>query len=135
MTLTTGSLNVLQLYTARQHGGELPDDHDRRARRLARPQVGVAGGGRHGWPDPDRGRPVQRRQHSAAIQTQVETVAKQADPRSSLANTTIGGKSVTTATYPNTHTGPLVAYITGDTLYLLQSSNPALVEDALKQLP
>ena len=44
---------------------------------------------------------------SAAIQTQVETVAKANDPNVTLANTTIGGKSVTTATYPSSHTGPV----------------------------
>jgi len=72
---------------------------------------------------------------SSAIQAQAETVAKGVDPNVTLANTTIGGKSVTTATYPNSHTGPVISYITGDTLYLVQSSDPALAEDALKQLP
>ena len=62
-------------------------------------------------------------------------MAKGVDPNVTLANTTIGGKSVTTATYPNSKTGPVIAYVTGDTLYLVQSSDPALAEDALKQLP
>jgi hypothetical protein len=72
---------------------------------------------------------------SSAIQTQIEAVAKQVDPNVTLANSTVGGKSVTTATFPGSHTGPVVAYITGDTLYLVQSSDPALTEDAVKQLP
>ena len=72
---------------------------------------------------------------SSAIQAQVEAVAKGVDPSVTLANTTIGGKSVTTATFPGSKTGPVISYITGDTLYLVQSSDPALAEDALKQLP
>jgi hypothetical protein len=72
---------------------------------------------------------------SSAIQAQIEAVAKKVDPNVTIANATMGGKSVTTATFPGSHTGPVVAYITGDTLYLVQSSDPALTEDALKQLP
>ena len=117
----------------RQYRRELPDADDRRARRLAGAGRGC-GRGRHGRPDPDRGRPVQRR-NVGGDPDPVRDGRQGRRPQVELANTTIGGKSVTTATYPNSHTGPVVAYVTGDTLYLLQSSNPALVEDALKQLP
>ena len=133
VTLQTGSLNVLALYT----GGNTAANFLTimiAGLGVSPSQVGVAAAA-------DTGGQIQiaagqfNGVTSSAIQTQVETVAKAADPSVTLANTTIGGKSVTTATYPNSHTGPVVAYITGDTLYLLQSSNPALVEDALKQLP
>jgi hypothetical protein len=133
VTLQTGSLNVLALYTTGNSAanfltvmiaglGVSPSQVGVAAAADSGGQIQIAAGQFSGVT-------------SSAIQTQVETVAKAADPSVTLANTTIGGKSVTTATYPNSHTGPVVAYITGDTLYLLQSSNPALVEDALKQLP
>jgi ABC-type glycerol-3-phosphate transport system substrate-binding protein len=133
VTLQTGSLNVLNLYL---NGNTAANFLTVMIAGLgvSPAQVGVAAAA-------DSGGQIQiaagqfNGVTSAAIQTQIETVAKAQDPNVTLANTTIGGKSVTTATYPNSHTGPVVAYVTGDTLYLLQSSNPALVEDALKQLP
>lgn len=133
VTLQTGSLNVLNLYL---NGNTAANFLTVMIAGLgvSPAQVGVAAAA-------DTGGQIQiaagqfNGVSSAAIQTQVETVAKANDPNVTLANSTIGGKSVTTATYPNSHTGPVVAYVTGDSLYLLQSSNPALVEDALKQLP
>ena len=133
VALQTGSINVLQLYTTgnataniltlftaglgvspAQVGVAAAADSDGKIQILAAEFNGVT---------------------SAAIQAQVEAVAKGVDPNVTLANTTIGGKAVTTATYPNSKTGPVIAYVTGDTLYIVQSSDPALAEDALKQLP
>lgn len=133
VTLQTGSINVLQQYTTgnqttnlltlliaglgvspAQVGVAAAADTDGKIQILAAEFNGVS---------------------SSAIQAQVETVAKSVDPGVTLANTTIGGKSVTTLTFPGSKTGPVISYITGDTLYLVQSSDPALAEDALKQLP
>ena len=133
VALTTGSINVLQLYTT---GNTAANILTLFGTGLGVPpsQIGVAGAA-------DSGGKIQiiaaqfSGVASTAIQAQVEAVAKQVDSKVALANTTIGGKPVTTATYPGSQTGPVVAYVTGDTLYLIQSSDPALVEDALKQLP
>jgi hypothetical protein len=133
VTLTTGSLDVLQLYSSGNQTANLLTLMGV-GLGVSPAQVGAAGAA-------DTGGKIQIAAaqfsgvSSSAIQTQIEAVAKQVDPGVTLANTTIGGKSVTTATFPGSHTGPVVAYITGDTLYLVQSSDPALTEDALKQLP
>ncbi len=131
--LTTGSINVLQLYTT---GNTALNTLTVFSAGLGTnpAQVAVAAAA-----DPDGkiqiiGAQFQG-QTSAAIQAEVETVAKQTDPNVVLANTTIGGKPVTTATFPNDHDGPTYTYVTGDTLYILQSADPALIEAALKQLP
>ena len=133
VALTTGSLDVLQLYTT---GNTAANTLTLFVTGLGVTPAQVAAAGAA-----DSGGKIQivaaqfNGVSSTAIQAQVEAVAKQVDPNVALANATIGGKSVTTATYPGSHTGPVVAYVTGDTLYLVQSSDPALVEDALKQLP
>lgn len=133
VALTTGSLNVLQLYTTGNTAANILTLFVT-GLGVSPAQVGVAGAA-------DSGGKIQiiaaqfNGVTSTAIQAQVEAVAKKVDPGVTLANTTIGGKPVTTATYPGSHTGPVVAYVTGDTLYLIQSSDPALVEDALTQLP
>lgn len=131
--LTTGSINVLQLYTT---GNTALNTLTVFSAGLGTnpAQVAVAAAA-----DPDGkiqiiGAQFQG-QTSAAIQAEVETVAKQTDPKVVLASVTIGGKPVTTATFPNDHDGPTYTYVTGDTLYILQSADPALVEAALKQLP
>lgn len=133
VALTTGSINVLQLYTTGNtavntltlFGAGLG---------VSPAQAAVAGAA-----DPDGKIQIVAAQFTgqtpAAIQAQAETIAKQADAKVVLANTTIGGKPVTTATYPNDHDGPTYWYVTGDTIYILQSGDPALIEDALKQLP
>lgn len=133
VTLTTGSINVLQLYTTGNTAantltlfgaglGVTPN------------QAAVAGAA-----DPDGKIQIVAAQFvgqtSAAIQAEFGTLAKQTDPKVVLASTTIGGKPVTTATFPNDHDGPTYSYVTGDTIYILQSADPALIEDALKQLP
>jgi hypothetical protein len=133
VTLTTGSLDVLQLYAT---GNQAANILTLMVTGLgvSPAQVGAAAAA-------DSGGKIQivaaqfSGASSSAIQTQIEAVAKQVDPNVTLANSTVGGKSVTTATFPGSHTGPIVAYITGDTLYLVQSSDPALTEDAVKQLP
>jgi hypothetical protein len=133
VALTTGSINVLQLYTTGNTAANILTLFVT-GLGVSPAQVGVAGA-------VDSGGKIQiiaaqfNGVASTAIQAQVEAVAKGVDPNVALANTTIGGKPVTTATYPGSQTGPVVAYVTGDTMYLIQSSDPALVEDALKQLP
>jgi len=72
---------------------------------------------------------------TAAIQASVEALAKQADPNVTIKHETIGGKQVTTATYSGSQIEPIVAYVTGDTVYFVKASDQALVEDALRQLP
>lgn len=131
--LTTGSINVLQLYTT---GNTALNTLTVFSAGLGTnpAQVAVAAAA-----DPDGkiqiiGAQFQG-QTSAAIQAEVEKVAKQTDPNVVLASVTIGGKPVTTATFPNDHDGPTYTYVTGDTLYILQSADPALIEAALKQLP
>ena len=133
VTLTTGSIDVLQLYTTGNTAANTLTVFS--AGLGTNPaQVAVAGA-----VDPDGKIQIVAAQFkgvtSAAIQTEVETVAKQTDPNVVLANTTIGGKAVTTATFPNDHDGPTYTYVTGDTLYILQSADPALIEAALTQLP
>jgi hypothetical protein len=131
--LVTGSINVLQQYTT---GNQTTNLLTLLIAGLgvSPAQVGVAAAA-----NPDGKIQILAAEFngvtSSAIQAQVETVAKSIDPGVTLANTTIGGKSVTTATFPGSKTGPVISYITGDTLYLVQSSDPALAEDALKQLP
>ncbi len=133
VTLTTGSLNVLQLYSS---GNQTANFLTLMVTGLgvSPAQVGAAAAA-----DPGGKIQIVAGQFngvaSSAIQAQVEAVAKQVDPNVTLASSTVGGKQVTTATFPGSHTGPVVAYITGDTLYLVQSSDPALTEDAVKQLP
>jgi hypothetical protein len=72
---------------------------------------------------------------SSAIQAEIEKVAKQADPNVTLANTTLGGKAVTTATFPGSQKAPIVAYVKGDTVYIVQSSDIATSTAAVQQLP
>ena len=72
---------------------------------------------------------------AAAIQAALIAAAKGTDANVAIAETTIGGKPVTSATYPNSQVGPTSAYVTGDAAYVITSSDPALAEDALKQLP
>ena len=72
---------------------------------------------------------------SSAIQAEIEKLAKQADPNVTLANTTMGGKAVTTATYPGSHKAPVVAYVKGDTVYIIQSSDAATSTAAVQALP
>jgi len=133
VALQTGSLNVLQLYTSGNSAANILTLFVA-GLGVSPAQVGVAAAA-----DPDGKIQIIAAEFngvtSSAIQAQAEAVAKSVDPNVTLANTTIGGKAVTTATYPNSHTGPVIAYITGDTLYLVQSSDPALAEDALTQLP
>jgi hypothetical protein len=131
--LNTGSIDVLQLYTTGNSAANVLTLFVT-GLGVSPAQVGVAGAA-----DSDGEIQIIAAQFngvaSTAIQAQVEAVAKGVDANVALASATIGGKPVTTATYPGSHTGPVVAYVTGDTLYLVQSSDPALVEDALKQLP
>jgi hypothetical protein len=133
VALQKGSLNVLQFYTGGNSAANILTLFIA-GLGVTPAQVGVAAA-----VDPDGKIQILAAEFtgvtSEAIQAQVETVAKGIDPNVTLANTTIGGKPVTTATYPNSKTGPAIAYVTGDTLYLVQSSDPALAEDALKQLP
>ena len=97
-TLTTGSINVLQLYTTGNTAantltlfGAASASARPRPRSPARPnadgKIQIVAAQFTG-------------QTPAAIQAQAETIAKQADSKVVLANTTIGGKPVTTATYP-----------------------------------
>jgi hypothetical protein len=72
---------------------------------------------------------------AAAIQAALVAAAKGTDANVAIAQTIIGGKPVTSATYPNSQVGPTLAYVTGDVAYVITSSDPALAEDALKQLP
>jgi hypothetical protein len=72
---------------------------------------------------------------SSAIQTEIEKVAKQADPNVALANVAMGGKQVTTATFPGSQVAPIVAYITGDTLYYIEASDATLSAAAVQALP
>jgi hypothetical protein len=72
---------------------------------------------------------------SAALQAEVIKLAKGTDPNVVLTNPTIGGKPVTSAAFPGSQVGPTIAYIKGDTVYFVRSSDPALTEDAVKQLP
>ncbi len=133
VTLQTGSINVLQQYTTGNQTTNLLTLMSA-GLGVSPAQVGVAAAA-----DTDGKIQILAAEFngvsSSAIQAQVETVAKSVDPGVTLANTTIGGKSVTTATFPGSKTGPVISYITGDTLYLVQSSDPALAEDALTQLP
>ena len=132
-TLTTGSINVLQLYTTGNTAANTLTLFGA-GLGVSPAQAAVAGAA-----DPDGKIQIVAAQFTgqtpAAIQAEAETIAKQADSKVVLANTTIGGKPVTTATYPNDHDGPTYWYVTGDTIYILQSGDPALIEDALKQLP
>lgn len=133
VALQKGSLNVLQFYTGGNSAANILTLFVA-GLGVTPAEVGVAAA-----VDPDGKIQILAAEFngvtSAAIQAQVEAVAKGVDPNVTLANTTIGGKSVTTATYPGSKTGPVISYITGDTLYIVQSSDPALAEDALKQLP
>ena len=132
MTLTTGSLNVLQLYSS---GNQTANFLTLMVTGLgvSPAQVGAAAAA-----DPGGKIQIVAGQFggvaSSAIQAQVEAVASRSSQRHPGQ---LDGrrKQVTTATFPGSRTGPVVAYITGDTLYLVQSSDPALTEDAVKQLP
>ena len=72
---------------------------------------------------------------SSAIQAEMDNLAKQVDPKVTLANTTMGGKAVTTATFPSSQKAPVVYYIKGDTVYIIQSSDIATSTAAVQQLP
>ncbi len=72
---------------------------------------------------------------SAALQAEVVRLAKGIDPNVVLTDPTIGGKQVTSAAFPGSQVGPTIAYIKGNTVYFVKSSDPALTEDAVKQLP
>ncbi len=72
---------------------------------------------------------------TAAIQAEVEKMAKAADPNVALANTTMGGKQVTTATFPGSQEAPIVAYIKGDTVYYIEASDATLSAAAVQALP
>jgi hypothetical protein len=134
VALTTGSINVLQLYTT---GNTAANFLTVFSTDLGVPpaQIGAAAAA------DVTGGTIQivagqfAGQTSAALQTEIEKMARQSDSKVTLANTTIGGKQVTTATYPTSQAGPIISYITGDTIYLIQSPVPATAEDALKQLP
>ncbi len=134
VALTTGSTNVLQLYTT---GNQTVNVLTIFSSDLGVPPASI---GAAAAVDATGGTieiiaAQFAGQTPAALQAEVEKYAKQVDPGVTLANTTIGGKSVTTATFPKSQAGPIIAYITGDTLYLIQSPVPATAEDALKQLP
>ncbi len=72
---------------------------------------------------------------SAALRAEAEKVATKTDPKVTLANTTIGGKQVTPATFLSSPLGPTISYITRDMICIIQSAVPATAEDALQQLP
>lgn len=134
VTLTTGSTNVLQLYTTGNATVNLlttfsVDLGVPPAQIGAAAAVDATGGTIQMVAGQFAG------QTSAALQAEFEKVAKGVDPKVTLANTTIGGKQVTTATYPSSQTGPVIGYIIGDTIYITQSAVPATAEDAIKQLP
>jgi hypothetical protein len=48
---------------------------------------------------------------------------------------TVGGKSVSVASNTGTEGGSLYAYVTGDTLYYIVTTNTSLAEQGLSQLP
>ena len=134
VALTTGSLNVIQFYATGYTAANFLTVFSS-ALGVPPSQIGVAAAvdASGGTIEIIAGQFVG--QTSAALQSEIEAYAKQTDPNVVLANTTIGGKSVTTATFPSSHAGPTISYITGDTIYLIQSPVPATAEDALKQLP
>jgi hypothetical protein len=134
VALTTGSTNVLQLYTTGNVALNLlttfsADLNVPPAQIGAAAAIDATGGTIQMVAGQFTG------QTSAALQTEFEKVATTTDPKVTLANTTMGGKQVTTATFPGSQTGPVIGYITGDTIYITQSAVPATAEDAIKQLP
>jgi hypothetical protein len=72
---------------------------------------------------------------SAAIQAGLEKIAKQVDQSVTIALGTMGGKSIATYIFPESQLEPVVSYILEDTVYVITSSDQALIEDALGQLP
>jgi hypothetical protein len=52
-----------------------------------------------------------------------------------IGETTLGGKSVTTITNPSSDEGVIYAYAKGDTVFAVQSKDPGVADEVLRQMP